>query len=197
LATEVIVGLFTLAGVALGFAGQWLMEKQRSDRTRRIAVMAVLFEISLLAATLESAAKHRERTRERLRTDAWDRHGPELVTYLPDRFVKALQLLYYQLDELQHWYSKFTQGIEAGAWNQIKAKFLAWVYQVEWVANRIDEHNRQRRRLKIPFVMRRPRREDEAEQFKQFISQAYQQAEERLRAEGVDLDDRGRVVEQA
>ena len=195
--TEVVVGLFTLAGVALGFAGQWVLEHQRWDRARRTAVMAVLFEISLLAETLERAAKERERTRESLRTDWWDEHGPELVNYLPGHFVKALHLLYYDLDRLQHWYSRFTAGIDSAVWKQMAAMFLGWAYQAEWVAARIDEHNRQRHwhRLWMWRVGKRLHPEEDAQRSKKFIGEAYEQAMERLRAEGLAPDEKGSVVE--
>lgn len=49
--TEVMVGLFTLAGVALGFTGQWLMERRRIHRTRIGIVRAVLGELRQNAAT--------------------------------------------------------------------------------------------------------------------------------------------------
>ena len=48
--TEAIVGLFTLGGVALGFAGQWFMERQRVHRSRVGMVKAMLGELRANAA---------------------------------------------------------------------------------------------------------------------------------------------------
>jgi hypothetical protein len=196
--TEVVVGLFTLAGVALGFAGQWLLERWRYNRARRIAVTAVVFEISLLAETVERAAKGGERTQESLRTEWWHRHGPELGNYLPGHLVKALHVLYYEVDRLQHWYSKFTKReLVPTELNQMAAMFLGWAYQVESVVKYIDEHNRRRRRLSMPLVGKRSRPEEEGEQATQFMNEVYRQAVERLRAEGLNVDETGKVVEES
>jgi len=195
---EAWVGLFTLAGVALGGLLQWLLERWRYNRARRIAVTAVVFEISLLAETVERAAKGGERTQECLRTDWWRRHGPELGNYLPGHLVKALLALYYEVDRLEHWYAKFTRReLVPAEFNQMAAMFLVWAYQVESVVKHIDEHNRRRRRLSVPLVGKRPGPEEEGQQAREFMDEIHRQAVERLRAQGFNLDETGKVVEQS
>jgi len=193
-------GIFALlgavVGAAVGFGGTWLLERQRWDRARRIAVTAVVFDFASLAEAAERAARDGERSRDSLRAEWWEKHGAELVDYLPRHLVKALHVLYYGLDRLQHWYSRFTQGqLVPAEYKQMAAIFLHWSYQVESVVKHIDEHNRRRWRLSIPLGGKRPRPEGEGQRATQFMDGVHRQAVERLRAEGFELDETGRVVE--
>lgn len=196
-------GIFALlgaiVGAAIGFAGGWLMERHRWEQARRLAVMAVLLEVSFLGETLESAAKEGARTRESLQSEWWNRHGPDLVNYLPGHLVKALHLLYYDLDRQRHWYSDFTRQGDAKdsseeQWKQVQATFLGWAYQAQYVADQVKEYNIRRRRLRMPLIGRQSPKE-EGRKSMQFIKDMHRQAIERLRAEGFTVDGIGEVVD--
>jgi hypothetical protein len=191
-------GIFALlgavTGAAIGFGSGWLLERHRWDQARRVAVMAVLLEVSFLAETLESAAKEGVRTRESLQRDWWDRHGPDLVNYLPGHFIKALHVLYYDLDRLQHWYDRFTKhDFVPDELPQMAAMFLGWAYQAQYVADHVNEHNIQRRHLRMP-LMGGQGLEDERQESMQFIKDMHQHAIEKLQAEGLSVDETGKVV---
>jgi hypothetical protein len=95
LPTEVIVGLFTLAGVALGFAGQWLMERQRTHRTRVGMVKAMLGELRHNASVLVDA-RYVGPTRplSTFSTDTWDAARFELAQFVPDQLFEDLLFIY-------------------------------------------------------------------------------------------------------
>lgn len=195
-----LLALFgAIVGAAIGFGGGWLLEHHRRDQARQVAVMAVLLEVSFLADTLESAAREGVRTRESLQRDWWNRHGPDLVNYLPGHLVKALHVLYYDLDRLQHWYGGFVRqgdakGIKEEQWKQAQAMFLGWAYQAQYVADQINEYNIRRRRLRMPLIGGQGPKE-EGQKSMQFMKDMHQQAIERLWAEGFTVDETGKVVE--
>jgi hypothetical protein len=188
-----------IVGGVIGLSSGLLLEHHRWEQARRVAVKSVLLEVSFLAKTLESAAKERVRTRESLQRGWWDRLGPDLVNYLPVHLVNALHWLYYDLDRVQHFYSDFVRqgdakGIKEEEWPQVAATFLGWAYQAQYVAGRINEYSIRRRRVRLPILGGRSPEEEE-QQYIQLMNAAYQQAIEKLRAEGSKVDDTGKVVD--
>ena len=94
MATEVIVGLFTLAGVALGFAGQWLMETQRTRRTRSGIVKAMLGELRHNAGTFVDIRYAGWDLAPRFSTDTWEAARFELAQFVPDSLFEDLLFIY-------------------------------------------------------------------------------------------------------
>lgn len=143
--TEVIVGLFTLGGVALGFGGQWFLERRKERRAQAIVLSSVMLEMALLQSTLESAVLEGQRRREELRRDFWDRYGPELVNYLPDYLLKALYLLYVDSFEIvAKAYSKVAEGVDLKDMPAYGAVLLSWAYQVDRLLQLIQQYRRTR-----------------------------------------------------
>jgi hypothetical protein len=89
------VGLFTLAGVALAFTGQWLMERRRIERTRTGVLKAILgelrhnggFFVEIRAVGLDECASTYS-------TDTWEAARFELAQFVPDDIFDDVLFIY-------------------------------------------------------------------------------------------------------
>jgi hypothetical protein len=173
------------------------LERWRVNRSRRTAVSSVLLELALLVTALQAAVHKRERRRKELRKDWWDRHGPDLVNYLPSHLTKALHVLYDEFDTLQHAYALLATPAPTLPPNlrEIQASLLGWVYRADFITQRINEHNRRARRLPLPFVRRAPRGDQEGAAFRELTEAADQCARAKLEADGLRLDGTGKLVQ--
>ncbi len=204
----VIVGSFTLGGtlggVALGFAGQWFLEQRRDTKAGRIAVSAVFYELSLLAAALKSAVKDEEQTREDIRAPMWDRHGPELINHLPQAFVSVLQLQYDQLPKMANLYTQAIAGVEENRWQPISVAMLAWAFRADRARELLNEWKRRRRPFWRRSIIQRSEGAsqvwDEVKssgdlrvQIETIRSDVQSHATCRLRSDGYDVDDEGKL----
>jgi hypothetical protein len=191
LPTEAIVGLFTLGGVALGFTGQWFLERARERRKERVAVSAVLFEMALLQSTLESAALERWQTRMELRKDFWDRYGADLANYLPQRLLKAMYLLYEDIfPSTKVAYGKLPAGIPEDAWPAFAAALLGWAYRAERLIQLVQEYRRESQ-LRLPLVGHRQRKrgeEDATEGFTSILDDLDAYATKKVQDHGLPTD---------
>jgi hypothetical protein len=102
LPTEAIVGLFTLGGVALGFAGQWFMEGQRVHRSRVGMVKAMLGELRANAAGAVRVLYAGPGNRSMLySSETWRAANFELAQFIPDNMYEDLLLIYQLLPDIQ------------------------------------------------------------------------------------------------
>jgi hypothetical protein len=100
LPTEAIVGLFTLGGVALGFAGQWLMERQRMRRSRGGTLRAVIGELRQNATTLLQALHAGKPTLE-FSSETWESARFHVGEFLGEPLYYDIQFLYLTLPPIR------------------------------------------------------------------------------------------------
>ena len=128
--TEVIVGLFTLAGVALGFAGQWLMERQRTYRARVGMVKAILGELRHNASVfVDLRLVESGRPMCAFSTETWQAARFDLAQFVPDQVFEDVLFIYedmlprarVRLDEWRKaWPDKGVDNLLSGLAERIK-----------------------------------------------------------------------------
>jgi hypothetical protein len=146
--------------------------------------MSVLFELSALGVALETAVEERSIRRSQLERPWWDRHGPDLVNYLPAHMVKALHVLHDDFDTLRFAYSLLMADVDQDTWKGIASTFVGWDARVRVVTERINEYNRRLCRLGWPGWV--PWAQSDVDRFLELARSMDDSAAKAVRNKGLD-----------
>jgi hypothetical protein len=149
LPTEVVVGLFTLAGVALGFAGQWLMDRQRMHRSRVGILRAVIGELRQNATTLVQGLHAGKPTLE-FSAETWQSARFHLGEFLPEPLYYDIQFLYLTLLPIR---SLFAEPVPTSELIKRKELPLGWADRARRTVDALQQ---------LPEVRGFCRKEDES-----------------------------------